>query len=52
MSKVISYGYRKLVDGEVPEMYRFQCSNGKKGAVLGKKQLKEVLFAQFDGFLF
>lgn len=22
--KVISYGYRKLVDGEVPEMYRFQ----------------------------
>ena len=24
--KVISYGYRKLVDGEVPEMYRFQCA--------------------------
>ncbi|CAK8986294.1 unnamed protein product [Durusdinium trenchii] len=22
--KVISYGYRKLIDGEVPEMYRFQ----------------------------
>ena len=28
--QVISYGYRKLVDGEVPEMYRFQCSKGGK----------------------